>query len=300
MGGKGVKLPEKTLSLPVTAVLPDVAAHLTANRCVVLEAPPGSGKTTVLPLALLDAPWLAGKRIVVLEPRRLAARGAASYMAGLLGEDVGGRVGYHIRLERKTSRATQIEIVTEGLLAQRFLSDEAMEDAAVLVFDEFHERSLAADQAFAMALEARRVLRPDLRIVVMSATMDVESVAAHIGDAAVVRASGRQWPVETRWQPPALATPYCHPRSVADAVRRVMAAEEGGALVFLPGEGEIRAVAELLKVGRAVPSSRIVRRDGPRRAGRRAASRANRHAQGRARDLHRGDQPDARRHPRRD
>ena len=240
-------LPEKTLALPVASVLPDVAAHLAANRCVVLEAPPGSGKTTVLPLALLDAPWLGNRRVILLEPRRLAARGAAAYMASLLNEDVGRRVGYHIRLDRKISRATQIEIVTEGLLAQRFLSDEAMEDAAVLIFDEFHERSLAADQAFAMALEARRVLRPDLRIVVMSATMDVGSVAAHIGDAAIVRASGRQWPVETRWHVPQPATPYCNPRAVADAVRRVMEREEGGALVFLPGEGEIRATANALR-----------------------------------------------------
>jgi len=242
-------LPEKVLQLPVTSVLPGVVAHLNANRCVVLEAPPGSGKTTVLPLALLDAPWLDGRRVIMLEPRRLAARGAAYYMAGLLGEEVGGRVGYHIRLDRKTSRATQIEIVTEGLLAQRLLSDEAMEDAAILIFDEFHERSLAADQAFAMALEARRVLRPDLRIVVMSATMDVGAVAAHIGDAAVVRASGRQYPVETRWQVPHPATPWCNPRAVADAIRRVMADEEGSALVFLPGEGEIRAVAENLRSG---------------------------------------------------
>ena len=243
-----VKLPEKVLALPVAKVLGEVGAHLAANRCVVLEAPPGSGKTTVLPLSLMEAPWLAGKRIIMLEPRRLAARGAAHYMAGLLGEEAGRRVGYHVRLDRKISRQTRVEIVTEGLLAQRLLGDEALEEAGVIIFDEFHERSLAADQAFAMVLEARRVLRPDLRLVVMSATMDVEAVAAHIGDAAVVRASGRQYPVETHWQAVAPATGnFCNTRGVAEAVRRIMANEEGSALVFLPGEGEIRAVAEMLR-----------------------------------------------------
>ncbi len=230
-------------------VLDDVAAHLARNRCVVLEAPPGSGKTTVLPLSLMDAPWLAGKRIVMLEPRRLAARGAACYMSELLGEEVGGRVGYHVRLDRKISRQTRVEIVTEGLLSQRFLGDEALDEAGVIIFDEFHERSLVGDQAFAMALEVRRVLRPDLRLIVMSATMDVESIAAHMGDAEIVRANGRQYPVETRWQNVSPATPgghFCNTRGVAEAVRKIMDSETGSALVFLPGEGEIRTVADIL------------------------------------------------------
>ncbi len=234
--------------LPVRAVLPDVATALADNRPVVLQAPPGSGKTTLVPPSLLDAPWLEGRRILLLEPRRLAARAAARYMARLLGEEVGHRVGYHIRLERRVSAATRVEIVTEGLLTQRLLHDPELAEAGVIIFDEFHERSLAADQGLALALDVRRALRPDLRLVVMSATLDPAPIARHLGGAAIVTATSRVWPVDTRLldRPPTAPLP----RQAADAVLRALSAEEGSLLVFLPGEGEIRRTADLLRDAR--------------------------------------------------
>lgn len=230
---------------PVEKVLPAVAASLAANRDVVLRAPPGSGKTTCVPLALLDAPWLEGKKILMLEPRRLAARGAAAYMASKLGEDVGRTVGYAVRLERKVSSFTRLEIVTEGLLAQRLLGDPELSDVGLVVFDEFHERSLQCDLGFAMALDVRRVLRPDLRLLVMSATLDTDTVASHLGDADVHTAEARMFPVETRYlQVPSAAPVWAQ---AAGAVRRALAeTEDGDILCFLPGEGEIRRCAEEL------------------------------------------------------
>lgn len=232
-------------SFPVEKVLPAVAASLAANRDVVLRAPPGSGKTTCVPPALLDAPWLEGKKILMLEPRRLAARGAAAYIASKLGEDVGGTVGYAVRLERRTSSRTRLEIVTEGLLTQRLLGDPELPDVGLVIFDEFHERSLQCDLGFAMALDVRRALRPDLRILVMSATLDTETVAAHLEDADVHTAESRMFPVETRYlQVPSAAPVWAQ---TAGAVRRALSeTNEGDILCFLPGEGEIRRCAEEL------------------------------------------------------
>jgi ATP-dependent helicase HrpB len=166
---------------PVEEKIGAIRRSLAANRTVVLTAPPGSGKTTCVPPALLDEPWLAGRKIVMLEPRRLAARGCASFIAAKRGERVGETVGYQVRLERKISARTRLEVVTEGLLTQRLLGDPALEDVGLIVFDEYHERSLACDLSFALALEVRRALREDLRILVMSATLDADAVAAHLG-----------------------------------------------------------------------------------------------------------------------
>ena len=232
-------------NFPVEKVIPAIAASLAANRDVVLRAPPGSGKTTCVPPTLLDAPWLEGKKILMLEPRRLAARGAASYIASKLGEEVGGTVGYAVRLERKVSSRTRLEIVTEGLLTQRLLNDPELSDVGLVIFDEFHERSLQCDLGFAMALDVRRALRPDLRLLVMSATLDTETIAAHLEDADVHTAEARMFPVETRYlQVPSAAPIWAQ---AAGAVHRALSeTDEGDILCFLPGEGEIKRCAEEL------------------------------------------------------
>lgn len=226
---------------PVEEKLGEIGAALAAQRDVVLTAPPGSGKTTAVPPALLAAPWLKGKKILMLEPRRLAARNCATYLAKKLGEAVGETVGYQVRLERKVSAATRLEIVTEGLLTQRILSDPELSDVGLVIFDEFHERSLQCDLAFALALEVKNAFRPDLRLLVMSATLDADSVAAHLGatlgSAEVIRAEGRMYPVATKYLPGA---------SIAAGVGYALAETEGDVLCFLPGEGEIRKAQECL------------------------------------------------------
>jgi len=249
--------------LPVRAVLPEIAAALEHNCPVVLQAPPGSGKTSLTPLALMDAPWLGRRRVVLLEPRRLAARAAARHMARLVGEEVGDRIGYHIRLERRVSAATRVEILTEGLLVQRLLREPELTDVGLIIFDEFHERALAADQALALTLDVRRALRPDLRILVMSATLDPEPVARRLADPAapaarpprVVTATARVWPVETRLLPRPSSAPV--PRQAADAVLRALDEEPGSILVFLPGESEIRRTAERLREARLPANAEI-------------------------------------------
>ena len=232
-------------SFPVESILPAVRDSLARNRTVVLRAPPGSGKTTCVPPYLLDAPFLEGRKIVMLEPRRLAARSSAQYMARQRGEAVGETVGFQVRLERKVSARTRLEIVTEGLLAQRLLNDPELADTGLLIFDEFHERSLACDLGFALALDVRRALRPDLRIVVMSATLDVEAIAAHLGDADVHTAQARMYPVETRYLHQPSGAPVAD--QMAGAVARALAEPGGDVLCFLPGEGEIRRCQEAVE-----------------------------------------------------
>ena len=230
---------------PVEEVIPGIAESLARNRTVVLRAPPGSGKTTCVPPALLNAPFLQGKKILMLEPRRLAARSCAAYIASRLGEPLGETVGFQVRLERKISARTRLEIVTEGLLAQRLVSDPELSDVGLIIFDEFHERSLQCDLGFAMALDVRRALRDDLRLLVMSATLDVESIAAHLGDADIHTAEARMYPVETKYLQIESSAPIS--AQMAGAVKRALAEPGGDILCFLPGEGEIRRCEEELR-----------------------------------------------------
>ncbi|MFN9967658.1 MAG: DEAD/DEAH box helicase, partial [Lysobacteraceae bacterium] len=181
-------------AFPIQPLLPDLRASLIAQPRLVLEAPPGAGKTTQVPLALLDAPWRAGGKILMLEPRRVAARAAAGFMAKQLGEAVGRTVGYRIRFEAKVSAATQVEVVTEGILTRLIQDDPTLDGIAAILFDEFHERHLAADLGLALALDVQAQLRPDLRIVVMSATLDGERLARFL-DAPRLTAEGRAYPV---------------------------------------------------------------------------------------------------------
>jgi ATP-dependent helicase HrpB len=231
--------------LPIDAVLGDLTAHLAAKPNAVLVAPPGAGKTTRVPLVLLDEPWVAGGKIILLEPRRLAARAAAERMARTLGEAVGETVGLRVRLGSKISRRTRIEVVTEGVFARMILEDPALDGVAAVLFDEFHERSLDADLGLALALDAQGGLREDLRLLVMSATLDGARVARLLGEASVVESEGRAYPVETRYlgRDPGRRVE----EQVADAALRALRAESGSILVFLPGQGEIRRVETLLR-----------------------------------------------------
>jgi ATP-dependent helicase HrpB len=232
--------------LPIDPVLPDLLDALARGTSAVLEAPPGAGKTTRVPLALLDAAWRGDGRILVLEPRRLAARAAAARMASLLGEEVGRTVGYRVRLDARVSDATRIEVVTEGLYLRRLQADPELPGVAAVLFDEVHERNLDADLALALTLDARAALRDDLRVLAMSATLDGAAVARLLGGAPVVSSAGRAFPVEVRHIDPGPAPAGRIEDAVAAAVRRALAEEEGGVLVFLPGLREIRRVEALL------------------------------------------------------
>ncbi len=225
-------------ALPIEPVLPAVRAALTGAGVAVLQAPPGAGKTTGVPLALLGQPWLGGRRVVVLEPRRLAARAAARRMAAMLGEDVGGTVGYRVRFDSRIGPQTRIEVVTDGLFLRRLQDDPTLDEVGVVLFDEFHERRLDADLALALAVEARAAVREDLRLVVMSATLDGEPVSALLGGAPLITSEGRAFPVTTRYLPPAAGTRV--EDAVAAAVRQALAEQAGDVLAFLPGGAEIR------------------------------------------------------------
>ncbi|WP_375740241.1 ATP-dependent helicase HrpB [Pseudomonas boanensis] len=235
------------IALPIDAVLPELRGALHARHEAVLEAPPGAGKTTRVPLALLDEPWLAGQRILMLEPRRLAARAAAERLASELGEAVGETVGYRIRLESKVGPRTRIEVVTEGILARRLQEDPALEGVGLVIFDEFHERSLDADLALALCLSGRALLRdePPLKVLLMSATLEGERLSRLLDDAPVVSSEGRMYPVELRWGRPAQLGEVLEPK-VVQTVLQALADEPGSLLVFLPGQAEIRRVADQL------------------------------------------------------
>lgn len=244
-----------TDSLPINVVLPDLLAALDGAGRAVLVAPPGAGKTTGVPLALLDARWRQNGTILVLEPRRIAARGAASRMAQLLGEPLGKRVGLRARFDARESKETRILVVTEGVFTRMILDDPELSGIAAVLFDEFHERSLDADFGLALALETREALRPDLRLVVMSATLDDKRIATLLGDAPVIASEGRTFPIETRYRgrdPNARIEDQ-----IAAAIRAALASEAGSILVFLPGQGEIERVARMLEEGKLPPDAEI-------------------------------------------
>ncbi|MDJ0668307.1 MAG: ATP-dependent helicase HrpB [Desulfobacterales bacterium] len=238
-------------ALPVTEILDTLKSRLATCPGAVLQAPPGAGKTTLVPPALLDEPWLAPKRILLLEPRRLAARAAARRMADLRGEPVGGTVGYRMRMDRRVGSSTRIEVVTEGVLTRMLQSDPGLRGIGLVIFDEFHERSLQADLGLTLCLDIQGVLNTDLRLLVMSATLEAETVAAFMGGVPVITCQGRVYPVATR---------YGNPRQrrgledrVANAVRRVTAEVDASILVFLPGAAEIGRAARRLAKTRLGP-----------------------------------------------
>lgn len=235
--------------LPIDRILPELRAALEQAGTAVLQAPPGAGKTTRVPLALMGDRWLEGRRIIMLEPRRLAARAAARHMAALLGEAPGERVGYRTRLDSRVGPRTRVEVVTEGVLTRMLQHDPALEQAGLVVFDEYHERSIHADLGLALALLSRELLRPDLRLLVMSATLDAGPVSTLLGGAPVVTSEGREWPVVIRWL--GAPVPRGTEAAAAAAVRRALAENDGDLLVFLPGRAEIRRVETLLQGGTA-------------------------------------------------
>ncbi|HEV2441931.1 MAG TPA: ATP-dependent helicase HrpB, partial [Steroidobacteraceae bacterium] len=243
--------------LPIDEALPQLRRALAEHSSAVLTAPPGAGKSTVVPLVLLGEPWVAGKKILMLEPRRLAARAVALRMAQTLGETVGRTVGYRMRLDTRVSRDTRIEVVTEGVLTRMLQSDPALEGVSAVLFDEYHERSLQADLGLALALDARENVTPDLKILVMSATLEGAAVSRLLKDAPLVTAHGRSFPVETRYAgkglPPlpemgtARGTQESPEALAARIVRRALEEEQGDVLVFLPGAREIHRVRALLE-----------------------------------------------------
>ena len=236
------------ISLPIDLVLPDLREALAKRNEVILEAPPGAGKTTRVPLALLNEPWLGDQKILMLEPRRLAARAAAERLASELGEKVGATVGYRIRLESKVGPHTQIEVVTEGILARRLQDDPALDGVGVVIFDEYHLRNLDSDLALALCLNGRELLRdePPLKLLLMSATLEGTRLSKLLNDGPVVASEGRMYPVSTVW-----GSPYQPGERIDARVTNICLAalneQPGSILVFLPGQAEIRRVHDQLK-----------------------------------------------------
>jgi ATP-dependent helicase HrpB len=236
-------------NLPINKVVPKVKKLLTSNNKLVLQAPPGAGKTTALPLALLDEPWLEDKKIIMLEPRRLAVRSSATRMAELLGEKVGERIGYQIKLESKQSEKTKILIVTEGILTRKLQQDPSLEEYALVIFDEFHERSIHADLSLALALESQSLLREELKLLVMSATLNTSAISELLDNAPIIQSEGRSFPVERHYLDKKTVQPTKKelPSYIHKLILKLLHQEEGNILVFLPGVREIKNVEKLLK-----------------------------------------------------
>ena len=239
-----LKFDTAQVNLPITAIIPDVKLQLLKQNTLLVQAPPGAGKSTILPLALMDEPYLQGKKIIVLEPRRLATRSVAYRMAELLGEEIGERIGYQIRFENRVKPSNKIIVVTEGILTRMLQSDNALEDIGLVIFDEFHERSIHADLSLALCRESQQVLRPDLRILIMSATLNAQAINEQL-QAPVLTSEGKQYPVDIFYagDQDERLLPEITARLVLESAKK----HTGDILVFLPGEGEIRKTAELLK-----------------------------------------------------
>ncbi len=265
-----VKNSPGTTELPVVAVLKQLEKALDKTGRALFQAPPGAGKTTLVPLALMSRPWLENKKIIMLEPRRLAARACAAHMAALLGESVGQTIGYHVRMDRCVSDSTRVEVVTEGILTRRIQHDPGLEGVGLVIFDEFHERHLHGDLALALCLDAAEVFCPDLRLLIMSATLDTSALSRLLGDAPVITSKGKAWPVETKYVDPqhqkgtgirnsgsgpkwARILPTC-----LNTIIKALAGHDGDILVFLPGAASIRALAEKLNtIFKSDPKIRI-------------------------------------------
>ncbi len=242
-----------SFDLPVSEIIPQVQNHLSAANSLIIQAPPGAGKSTLLPLVLLDEPWLNGKKILMLEPRRLATKSIAQRMASMTGTELGDLIGYRIRFESAISKNTRIEVITEGILTRMLHSDNALEEVGLIIFDEFHERNLHAEVALALSREVQQVLRPDLRILLMSATIDSATLSTLLG-APVIESKGRQFPVEVNYLHE--ADEYAIGEDTARQIIPLTQKHSGDFLVFLPGQGEIKKAEEILK--RALPNDLIV------------------------------------------
>jgi ATP-dependent helicase HrpB len=231
--------------LPIYSILPELRAALSGSDTVILQAAPGAGKSTAVPLELLNEPWLDGKKILMLEPRRLAARSVARRMADTLKEDCGDTVGYRVRFDNQISAKTKIEVLTEGILTRMIQEDPSLENTGLVIFDEFHERSLHADLALALCREAQQVLRTDLRILIMSATLDSANLSALLGNAPVITSTGRQFPIRYEYLNPDASEHIA--LQMSRAIRQAWTKEEGDILAFFPGAGEITRTKELLE-----------------------------------------------------